>query len=312
MTPGARDTLYDAELSGHIDAAATRLEKTLLDLTPHLAPIALEWLRSLSPDREIANYFRHEFRFPMLLLPWWLSDGLGRRGDRRFQRDLVYSTVCGYGAVRLLDDTLDGTRVRPDLLPAGVILQGEFQGAFVEYFPGGHPFWDRFRRHWYGAADFAADHEGARDFEERVKRRLGPAMIPVAAVAYRANRVELLAPWTDLVGRLARVEQLLDDVTDWLVDWQRQAPNRVLEAYPGRAVGDEPVEAWMLREGLTRGLDLADSWLNELVPAAASLESAGLDAFVERRQAIVRQLRLETAPGLRELELLRSAFPRSP
>lgn len=312
MTPPASDPLYDAELSGHLDAAARRLEATLLDFAPHLAPTALDWLRSLAPNGEIADYFRHEFRFPMLLLPWWLSDTLGMRGDRRFHGDLVYSTICGYCAVRLLDDTLDGARVRPDLLPAGVILQSEFQGVLVEYFPGNHPFWDLFRRQWYGAADFAADHEAARGFEERVKRRLGPAIIPVAAVAYRAERVDRMASWTDLVGRLARVEQLLDDITDWLVDSQHQAPNVVLEAYPKRANQDEPVEAWMLRDGLGRGLELAEAWLQEVAAVAAPLRSAGLDAFLRRRQAIVKQFRDDTAPGLRALALLRSAFPPSP
>ncbi len=306
------DPLYDPELTGHLDAAARRLEETLHTFAPTLAPIALDWVRSLSPNREIAGYFRHEFRFPMLLLPWWLSDTLGRRGDRRFHGDLVYSTVAGYCAVRLLDDTLDATGVRPDLLPVVVILQGEFQAAFSEYFPGSHPFWELFRRQWYGAADFAADHEAARSFDERVKRRLGPAIIPVAAVAYRAERVEHLTPWSDLVGRLARVEQILDDVTDWLVDAQRQAPNVVLDAYPGRANRDEPVEAWMLRDGLAWGLDLAESSLQELVTVAATLHSAGLDAFLQRRQATIRQFRGDAAPGLRELDLLRAVFPQSP
>lgn len=306
------ESLYDAELTGHLDAAARRLEETLHTFAPNLTPIALDWLRSLSPNGRIADYFRHEFRFPMLLVPWWLSDELNLRGDRRFQEDLVYSTVAGYCAVRLLDDTLDGTGNRPDLLPVGVILQGEFQGTFAEYFPGNHPFWELFRRQWYGAADFAADHEAARDLDERVKRRLGPAVIPVAAVAYRAERLDHLTPWSDLVGRLARVEQILDDVTDWLVDAQRQAPNVVLEAYPRRAIRNEPVEAWMLRDGLAWGFDLAESSLQELREVAAPLHSAGLDAFLQRRQGIVERFRDDTAPGLRELALLRSAFPQSP
>lgn len=302
---------YDAELSDHLDRAARRLEATLLGYAPHLAPAVLAWFRGLAPGGEVASYYRHERRFPMLLLPRWLSRALGTSGDTRFQEDLVYSTVAGYAAIRLLDDTLDGAEPRFELLPAGVILQAEFQRALGPYFAGDHPFWEIFRRQWYGAADFAGDHEGTRDFDCRVDRRLGPALIPLAAVAYRAERADRLGVWTDFLGRLARVEQLLDDLTDWLVDSAGGAPNIVLAAYPARAQPGEPVEAWMLRDGLGYGQDLAEAWLDDLAAAAGPLDSPEVAGFLARRRAIVQELRAETGPGLRELARLREAFGSS-
>lgn len=305
-------SLYDPELSAHIDRAAQRLEATLHTFAPNIAPPVMEWLRSLAPDGEIPEYFRHEYRFPMLLMPWWLSQSFGTDGDEPFHGDLAYSTICGYCAVRLLDDTLDGTLTRPGLAPAGVILQGEFQGALLPHFDADHPFWDLFRRQWYGAADFAADHESAADFEMRVERRLGPSLIPLAAVAWHAGREESLTLWATFAQRLSRLEQLLDDLTDWVVDAERNAPNVVLAGFSNRALPDEPLPAWMLRDGVAWGLGQADSWRADAVAAARPLQSEGVAAFLAGRAALLTRLREEILPGLAELARLRTAFSPAP
>lgn len=303
------DVVREADLGPHLDAAVARLEQTFRDLAPHLAPELFAWLRALAPDEKLAGYFRHEHRFPMLLLPWWMSRAGGISEDRRFQEDVVYSTVAGYLAVRLLDDTLDGGAARTSsLLPAGVVLQSEFQHAYTAYFAGDHPFWDLFRRQWYGAADFARDQEAARDFGRRVAQRLGPALIPMVAVAYRASRSDLLDAWRPFLGKLARLEQLLDDITDWLPDSERGAPNYLLALHAERAREGEPLEVWILRDGLAHAQDLARSWLTDLQAEAGSLGSTGLNAFLAGRGALLEEMRAETDPGLAELDRLRAAF----
>ena len=296
-------------LDQHLDAAVVRLEQTFSAHAPHLAPALFDWLRTLAPEARIADYFRHEHRFPMLLLPWWVRDASGLTDDRRFQADVVYSTVAGYLAIRLLDDTLDGSSSRAStLLPASVVLQSEFQHAYTRHFAGDHPFWDLFRRQWYGAADFAFDHEGARDFAGRVAHRLGPALIPMAAVAHRAGRPDLLEQWTPCLGKLARLEQLLDDITDWLPDSERGAPNYLLALHAERARDGEPLVAWIIRDGLAQGQTLARRWLAELASGAERLGSAGFAGFLARRGALLQEMRAETDPGLAELARLRGAF----
>jgi hypothetical protein len=214
--------------------------------------------------------------------------------------------------VRLLDDALDGALTHPGLEPAGVILQGEFQAAFAPYFQAGHPFWDLFKRQWYGAADFAADHESTEDFDLRVERRLGPSLIPLAAVAWQATREDALTLWAAFAGRLSRLEQLLDDLTDWVVDAERNAPNVVLAGYRERALADEPLPAWMLRDGVEWGLGLADSRRAEAVAAARPLRSEGVDGFLAGRANLLARLRGDILPGLAELARLRAAFSSSP
>lgn len=302
------EAVYDVELAAHLDAAVARVEQTFRDFAPHLARELFDWLRALAPDGHVAGYFRHEHRFPMLLLPWWVSGAAGIREDGRFQADVVYSTVAGYLTVRLLDDTLDGNGPASSLLPASVVLQSEFQHAYAGHFAVDHPFWDLFRRQWYAAADFARDQHAARDFDRRVAHRLGPALIPIAAVAYRACRPDLLEEWKPSLDKLARLEQLLDDITDWLPDSERDAPNYLLALHADRAREGEPLVAWILRDGLAHAQDLARSWLAELESGARGLGSAGFASFLAGRGALLQEMRAETDPGLAELARLRAAF----
>ena len=288
--------MYDPRLIHHITAGIHQLETTLRDHAPHLAPGLTAWLN--------AGYFTHENRFPMLLLPWWLSEQAGIQGEDDFQGDVVRSTIAGYLAIRLIDDTLDGAKVDKSLLSANLIFVSEFQRAYDTYFPTGHPFWGVFTGAWYGAADFAADHKAARDFDARVAGRLGPALIPMAAVAHHASRPGLFDRWSPFLGSLSRFEQLLDDITDWVPDAERGAPNYMLALCPP----GEPVAPWVMQEGLKICLDRADQWLGELRGVAESLESEGARAFLRARSLLVVEMREELEPGLDVLAKLRAAF----
>lgn len=300
--------MYDPELTNHIEQASQRLEATLRNEAPHLAPHARAWFESLAPEGTLASYFRHERRFPMLLLPWCLAEQAGSRNETRFHADVAYSTISGYLSIRLLDNALDTATIEPRLLPLGVILNGEFQRAYVSHFPAGHPFWEAFTARWYGAADFAYDHEGAHDFERRVERRLGPSLIPLAAVAHQAGQIDLLRPWGELLRHLGRLEQTLDDITDWVPDAERGAPNILLASYEVRSEPGEPLAAWVLRDGLSHTLGLAQTWLDEIAENASQLGSPGVQRFIESRKALIAELRADTEPGLRELARLRGAF----
>lgn len=300
--------MYDPALTNHIEQASKRLEATLIERAPQLATHARAWFESIAPEGTLVRYFTHERRFPMLLLPWCLAEKAGSRNAGRFLEDVACSTISGYLSIRLLDDALDSATIDPGLLPLGVILNGEFQRAYVSHFAAEHPFWETFTARWYGAADFACDHEGARDFDLRVERRLGPALIPLAAVAHQAGRLDLLGPWSEHVRHLGRLEQTLDDITDWVPDAERGAPNILLASYETRSEPGEPLAAWVLRDGLAHSLGLAENILEEATQQAIQLGSPGLNQFLDSRKALIAELRADTAPGLRELSRLRGAF----
>lgn len=300
------DDGYDPELAAHLDAAIVRSEGTFRRYAPHLAAPVFDRLRSMAPDGQLAGYFRHEYRFPMLLLPWWLSRQLGMDTDAEFQADVAYSTIAGYCHIRILDDLVDGGPLIPELAAGSTIFQAEFQRVYARWFPSRHAFWDSFRAQWYGAADFAIDHPAAHDFEQRVSRRLGPVLIPLTAVAGRAELPsDRLTPWREVTSAVGRAEQVLDDLFDWPEDARRAGPNCVLAA---RTDLSEPIESWMIREGVAGGLDRADGLLDALAAVASPIGSAGLDGFIERRKGLVRRLRADLTPGLRQLDRVREAF----
>ena len=293
-----------------IEAGASRLSDTLRTQAPHLATPVAEWLEGIAPAGKLAGYFTHENRFPMLSIPWWIADAVGVPSTDPLRADVIYSTMAGYCSIRLIDDLLDGATARLDLVPALAVFHSEFQFPYQRYFPAEHPFWELFRARWFGAADFARDHPSTSDFEIRVRHRLGPAEIPVAAVLFHAGRLDQVGSWGQLLNRIGRVEQLLDDLTDWLDDHRRKAPNIVLANHRARAQPNEGLEPWMLREGYQTAIDLASTWLNELATAARPFGVVSLDQFIARREAMVRQMATEVAPGLAALAELRSAFDR--
>ena len=102
----------------------------------------------------------------MVLLPWWLESTIHEPPARGFQRDIVYSSVCGYYFVRMIDDLMDGDRpVAPALLPILTFYHAEFQQTYYRYFPHGHPFWEA-----CDAATMASAEMASRDVELRIGR----------------------------------------------------------------------------------------------------------------------------------------------
>lgn len=305
---------YDAELLALVRAGEERLVAALRRDTPALAARLLPWLESLSATGRLADYFTHPRRFPMLLLPWWVAEAAGTRGDRRFHGDVVYSTMSAYYYVRLIDDVVDA-RGSPglELLPAAAFLHTECLTPYLSWFAGDSPFWTYYREIWMRATDAAADDVAApvvdlESFADRAVRRIGPATIPMAAVCLRAGRPDLLEPWSGFVRDLCRVEQLLDDFTDWRHDAERGLGNLLLAEGARRARAGEPVEAWVLRDGLLWALATAREWATALRGRADALGSAAAERHLAGRLALIAEAEAEVGPGVAAYRRLDEAF----
>ena len=304
---------YDEVLTRLITRAAERLDHTLESETPAVASALLPWLQTLTTSGRLVDYFTHPRRFPMLLLPWWAAEVAGSRGAEDFHGDVVYSTMCAYCQVRLMDDVVD-RRGEPglELIPATAVLHTECLYPYLRHFPAEAPFWPYYRSRWLAATNAAIEVPGRNltiaELGERAVDRIGPATIPLAAVLWHAGRAELIDPWCRFTLGLARVEQLLDDLTDWHHDAERGQSNVLLAEGARHVTPDEPAEAWVIREGLLWALDSAAGSLTPLRAEAAALGSEAVGGFLDHRADLIAKTRRELEPGVRQLDRLTRAW----
>lgn len=296
-----------------IEAAATEIERAIAREMPGLAARARSWLRSLTTTGSIGDYYRHPRRFPMLRLPWWAVRD--RAVARSLLADVVRSTMAGYWFIRLLDDLVDGDpRARPDLLPLSALLHLEFQAGYQRHFPPDSPFWELFRTRWVRLADATArpaTDASPEDLLARARATIGAVVIPLRALTFAAGVPERFEAWADGVERLAEIEQVIDDLTDWQVDFERGQPN-VLVAL-GLRRGGGAIPAWVVREGFRVGLDLGETLIDRARGPVAALDNGPLLAFLEGRRAALAELDAQTRPGLAQFAALSAVFPeRSP
>lgn len=299
----------DDPLDHLIETAAADIEHAITGGMPGLADRAVAWLRSLTTTGRSGDYFRHPRRFPMLRLPWWAVQD--RPVEDALLADVVRSTMAGYWLVRLLDDLVDREpRTPAELLPLSVLLQLEFMAGYERRFPPHSPFWVLLRDRWLRLADATVapgPSPTPDDLLARSRATIGAVVIPLRALTLAASVPERFEPWAEAVERLAEIEQTIDDLTDWQVDFERGQPN-ILLAEGARRVGSG-LPAWVVREGWRVGLDLARALIDRARPGLMALGSAPLVAFVEARCAALDDLDAAIRPGLAQLAALAAVFP---
>jgi len=284
------DDLYDPELLRLTRGAILRIRRRLRTGSPTLSAHVADWMQSLSGRAPPERYFTHPQAFPMLLLPWWLEFAIRGSVTRAFQREVVYSTVCGYYFVRLIDDEMDAAPPPPpELLPALIVLHAEFQHAYQRYFPHEHPFWEALLSASYEAAETASIDARVRQIDRteflRVSsRKIAGAKVPIAAVCHHYREPGLIEPWTMLVQALGRWHQMRNDIFDWRRDLERGTATYFLSEASRRGVPAGSVTEWVIAEGLGWARGELDVWMEDLLAAARSLDSVPLSTYLGQRR----------------------------
>lgn len=285
---------YPSELPALVKRAYARLRRRFRTGAPVLSVPALAWTRTLSGGAPPERYFTHPDAFPMLLLPWWLEASIRGAPNRRFQGELVYSTMSGYYFVRMIDDLMDGERPpEAATLPALFVFHTEFVRTYQGIFGAADGFWDALAATWLDSAEMASrdavDGAATRaDFIETSARKTVAARIPLAAVCHRHGRTDLLDPWYRFVDLFGRWHQMLNDISGWQIDMEHGRQTYFLSRAPTRARSG--VAAWFVREGLAGGFAELDGWMDECLLAASDLGSLPLMAYLaSRRDGVVAQ-----------------------
>lgn len=282
--------MYDEGLGELMARAAGRIVEDMTAVAPAMAEIVGRWIRDLSPGGAPEDYFKYPVAYPIFLLPWWIEKSIAPERDEAFMADVVYSTMCGYYYIRLLDNLIDAHATSElDILPAAAFFHTRFQSAYLPHFPAGHPFWAVFEREWFRCAeavilDHRLDTVDRLQFRSISARKLRAALIPIAAVSFRHDRQELIERWTPYCDLLACCVQMTDDVFDWQMDLGRVGAATYFLSEGGRRKRpDESVSAWVMREGFAWGTASVRESLRELRDCADSLECPEASAYVDWR-----------------------------
>jgi hypothetical protein len=300
----------DRQLGEIIAQSARRLLDELEQTAPGLrAPLA-DWMRALAGGHAPEAYFQHPLAFPTLLLPWWVDQSLNRDPDLSFHADIVYSSINGYYFIRMIDNVMDGEgTVEKNLLPALAFFHTEFQTAYQKYFPPSHPFWELYRRVWFGTAqaavqDASLDEITLETFERASAQKVSAALIPAAAVCHRAERPDLIAPWSEFVFRIGKWHQMFNDLFDWHKDSMNG--NRTFFLSEARRLkgASESETAWIVREGFAYGCDLMRGWMGEAQDLADALNSPALAQYLHGRGGLFEERARASCEGLAALRKL--------
>lgn len=308
--------MYDPQISELISGAVSRLQADMQQSAPVMAQHTWRWMHYLAGTSQVANYFMHPQAFPSLLLPWWLEKSLGQEPNLCLQTDIVYSTINGYYAIRLIDNLMDGhATVELTLLPALNFFQTQFQSAYRPHFVAGHAFWDFFNATWFHSAevtlqDTTLTNLNITQFEQIAAQKTCAAKIPLAAVCYHYERPELIEPWSRWVDRFGCWHQLLNDCFGWHRDTASQTSTYFLAEAERRRQPDEPIVGWVAREGFTWAIETSQAWMSTLKTLAGELGSPDLLTYLETRETMLHQQQEEVAAGLQNLARLLAAGRR--
>lgn len=282
----------DERLSAIITQSSQRLLNELEHTAPDMASPLADWMKSLAGGHAPDAYFKHPLAFPTLLMSWWLEESIGNEIDLGFQADLAYSSINGYYFIRMIDNVMDGEDTNEKkLLPALAFFHTEFQTAYQKHFAPSHPFWELYRKTWFGTAQ-AAIHDASVGeitlgmFERASAQKVSAALIPIAAVCYKYERPDLIAPWSEFVHRIGKWHQMFNDVFDWHKDSQHGNRTYFLsEAARQKAAGEGELE-WIIREGAVFGCDTLRLWMLDAQDLADALRSPALAAYLKGRVAL--------------------------
>jgi hypothetical protein len=310
----AKHDVWPDELVHILDGALSRTRRRLRQSAPTLSLHTFDWMMSLSRGAPLARYFTHPRAFPLLLLPWWLEASIRVSPSRGFQRDLVYSTVNGYYAVRLIDDLMDGDKPPPrEVIPALQFFHTEFERTYARYFPFGHPFWEAFIDGWLTAADAASRDAGFETIDEErfvqvsAKKTIG-ARVPLAAVCHRYGRTELLEPWFRFVELFGAWHQMLNDMVGWNRDLDAGRTTYFLSQARASTRSTDSIAEWVVADGLSWGRSQLHASMDKLAVAARGLQCPPIVAYLEERHSAIELEWQHLIPDLAALSRLASVM----
>lgn len=309
--------LYEPALEAVIARAFGRLQQTLRAAGPTIAERTHAWMDSMGgTDRQVERY-KHPLSYPMLLLPWWAEKLLQDPPDFGRQTGLAYSTICGYYAIRLIDNLMDGHgTVEADVLPVLHVLAGEFQTTYQRSFAALHGFWELFREVWYRTAEATLRDSSAMaidraHFTAATAHKTEAVIIPMAAVCYEYSRADLIAPWAAIVDTFGCWHQMCNDLYDWRKDLELGTTTYLLSEAERRRASDEPMIAWVAREGFEWAMCTLDEWMAELKDRAQTIGSRDLLAYLQTRDQMLRDRATRLRDGLCETARLFEILARA-
>lgn len=300
----------DERLGQIISRSTQKILEELEQTAPQLRPMIHDWMCALAGGHAPEAYFKHPLAFPTLLLPWWVEQSLTDEPNLALHADIAYSSINGYYFIRMIDNEMDGeATVEKKLLPALAFFHTEFQTAYQKHFPAEHPFWDLYRQVWFGTAQAAVGDAQLNDitlhaFETMAAQKVSAAMIPVAAVCYYHNRLDILEPWIEFVHRIGKWHQMFNDLFDWYKDSQNGNLTYFLcEARRNKKPTETEFE-WIIREGFSAGCEQMRQWMIDAQDRADTLDCPELVTYLEGRAALFEERARASLDGFETLAKL--------
>src|SRR5262249_3579153 len=146
----------------------------------------------------------------------WLEEKLSHEANPPLQPELIYSSINIYCYIRLIDNVMEGdVGTDLNLLPVLGVFHAEFERGYRVLFSPGHSFWELFTSLWFHSAEVTMLDAGLAEFDltqflETAAQKTCAAKIPVAAVAYKYGRADLLRPWLRFMDRFSCWSQMLN------------------------------------------------------------------------------------------------------
>lgn len=300
----------DSQLAPLITSAAERIFTTLEQTSPILSRPLGEWMRALAGGHTPGAYFKHPLAFPTLLLPLWVEQSFGKTPNLELHGDIVYSSINGYYFIRMIDNVMDGEdTIEKKLLPALAFFHTEFQTAYQKYFPPTHPFWELYRKVWFGTAQAAVGDARLASidlnaFETLAAQKVSAAMIPVAAMCHLNDRLDVLPDWLEFVNRIGKWHQMFNDLFDWHKDSSNGNVTFFLSEARRLKNESESETAWIIRAGFAHGCDQMRGWMFDAQDLADTLNCPPLVAYLEERADLFEQRARNAFNGMAALDKL--------
>jgi hypothetical protein len=215
----------------------------------------------------------------------------------------------------MIDNLMDGHATGElGLLPALSFFHTQFQGAYQRHFHSDHAFWALFEQTWFRSAEATMVDASLADlnweqFTRVAARKTCAAVIPVAAVCHRYERQDLIGPWSRFLDLFGRWHQMWNDLFTWRRDLRNGTQTYLLSEALRRRSEAQPVDDWVVWEGLEWGIDLLQVWMDDLLAEACHLNSQDLAGYLDQRAAMLAGQQNRIREGLQNaaelLELLK-------